>query len=244
MERQRCRRLELKAHWNSEVSGRRGPYRTRARQVWDIFPLAGNTKTPRDKNWRTRSYSARDITEHSGNCGIRLTDPQVVLDIDPRNKGDASFKRLCADLKINSSSWPRVKTGGGGGHYYLTRPGGVRVRGKIPGYAGIDVKHVGGYIVAAGSTHPETGKRYLEDRGEFGERVSLADAPEAPAGLVELIRKPDIPSTSTGAELTADQLAEVLALADSDGLAPRDRRKWTYRVQGMERVRSQICGLR
>jgi predicted P-loop ATPase len=71
----------------------------------------------------------------------------VVVDIDPRNRGDQTLSTLPPIPPT-----PRVLTGGGGWHYYLKKPPG----GKFPSGVlaqGIDLKSDGGYVLAPPSIH-------------------------------------------------------------------------------------------
>lgn len=79
----------------------------------------------------------------------------VAIDIDPRNGGDNSRAELEAEY---GKLPPTVEalTGGGGQHLFFTHPGG-KLAGKLG--PGIDVKAIGGYVVAAPSTHV-SGERY------------------------------------------------------------------------------------
>lgn len=80
----------------------------------------------------------------------------LVLDIDPRNGGNESLKRLPGNLPLT----PSTSTGGGGEHYFLKHPGdGFKIPAKLPGYTGIDFKGDGGYIVAPPSGHI-SGQKY------------------------------------------------------------------------------------
>jgi KaiC/GvpD/RAD55 family RecA-like ATPase len=83
----------------------------------------------------------------------------MVLDIDPRNGGDASVKKL--ERLGNLPITPTAFTGGGGLHYILQHPGnGTRIgnKSKLGGFEGIDFKADGGYILAAPSKHISGGK--------------------------------------------------------------------------------------
>jgi bifunctional DNA primase/polymerase-like protein/SLOG family YspA-like protein len=78
----------------------------------------------------------------------------VVVDIDPRHGG-----------RIDPALMPRtrhVATGSGGWHLFYTYPaGGVGVpssEGRVA--PGVDIKADGGYVVAAPSIHPRTGRPY------------------------------------------------------------------------------------
>ncbi len=78
----------------------------------------------------------------------------VILDVDPRNGGDA--KKLPGNLPLT----PTVSTGGGGEHYYFLYPEDCEVglhHGLLPG---IDVQGNGGYVLAPPSRHI-SGKKYV-----------------------------------------------------------------------------------
>src|SRR5699024_4902 len=62
----------------------------------------------------------------------------------------------------------RTKTGGGGWHVWTWLPEGLadRVRGKLDGAEGIDVKTSSGYLVMPPSVHPDGGRYVLEDDTE------------------------------------------------------------------------------
>lgn len=80
----------------------------------------------------------------------------AVLDIDPRNDGDASLE----ELERKHGPLPdthQVRTGGGGWHYYFTSPEPVRTRPNLA--PGVDLKAIGGYVVAPPSLHA-SGARY------------------------------------------------------------------------------------
>lgn len=72
------------------------------------------------------------------------------LDIDPRNGGDITLEGLVAAHGALPDTICQ-QTGGGGTHYLLAVPDGQRLKacGK-----GIDIKRLGGYILAEPSLHP------------------------------------------------------------------------------------------
>ncbi|MBU4357349.1 MAG: bifunctional DNA primase/polymerase [Proteobacteria bacterium] len=83
----------------------------------------------------------------------------MVVDIDPRNGGDVSLKKL--ERLGNFPITPTAFTGGGGLHFILAHPGnGTRIgnKSKLAGYDGIDFKGDGGYILAVPSKHISGGK--------------------------------------------------------------------------------------
>ena len=207
--------------WNDESKDRSGKPRK-------------DGKRPLHSNWTARPYGSAKVaaicTKQNRNVGVRLRDSDLVVDIDPRNGGNEGFANLCADKGLNPSAWPRVETGSGGSHFYLTLPEGVRVvdtlaheddkPGLPPRYRGVEFKSRGRQVVAAGSVHPN-GNPYFWDSIDH---PSLADAPEAPAVLVDAIRRPEVSETVGGGQATQEQIARAL-----DGLDVTDFRehdKW------------------
>jgi hypothetical protein len=88
------------------------------------------------------------------NIGIRTGQESglIVVDVDPRNGGDKSL----AMLESYYAKLPKTlicSTGGGGWHFYFQHPGLIPLRGQVPGYAGLDIKGDGGYVVAPPSLH-------------------------------------------------------------------------------------------
>lgn len=106
----------------------------------------------------------------------------VVLDVDPRHGGDNSIVELEAqhgDLPLDLL----VRTGGAGFHVYFAHPDGrVPNRVKLGGWAGLDIRADGGYIVAPPSRHA-SGELYCWDTDP-----SAAELPPVPAWLMEMIR--------------------------------------------------------
>lgn len=101
-----------------------------------------------------------------------------VLDVDPRNGGDATL----AELQARHGTLPetaRVTTGrrDGGKHYYFICPSDVTLKSKLG--QGIDVKSRGGYVIAAPSIHPDTGLSYESDElHNLLEGASIAALPQ------------------------------------------------------------------
>jgi hypothetical protein len=93
---------------------------------------------------------------------VRLRDDMLVIDVDPRNfpVGANTFEALMRHANVSASNWPIVNTGGGGWHYYLQKPTDVEVVNSLPDFPGVEFKSVGRQVLAAGSVHPDTRKRY------------------------------------------------------------------------------------
>ena len=182
-------------------------------------------KRPRDKDWTNRPYNSQEVIDHcvqnNWNVGIRLEADDLVIDVDPRNGGEAGFKQLCEDLWLDPGEWPRCRTGSGGDHFYLKKPADFAIRNGLREYAGVEFKTVGQQVVAAGSIHPDTGKRYRW----HASHPPLSTAPEAPTELLDAIRRRDVSSAaSTGGEYTREQIAVMLPRLSPEEFREQD--KW------------------
>ena len=154
---------------------------------YQIFPLRGGTKLPQDKGWRTNNYSKFDPAAHHGNCGVRLREREVVLDVDPRNfdPGDDPLARLCKDFGLDLSGGLQVRTAQGGTHIYLLLDDFIELDVKLDDYHGLDIKRFKGYVVAPGS-------KWTEGKGANGGGYEIigADTPLLmPDALLGLLRK-------------------------------------------------------
>ena len=159
-----------------------------AARGFPVLPLKPGSKHPATRHGKNdASADAGQVAswfppDTDRNVGI-VTGEQsrlIVVDIDPRNDGDAGFERLERTFgKLPDTM--RAKTGGGGRHLYFSVSGGtagLSDRPGVAGYDGVDLK-AGGYVVAAPSVH-ESGNAYVWEN----------DAPIAPAPdwLIDLAR--------------------------------------------------------
>ena len=111
----------------------------------------------------------------------------VALDIDPRNGGNESRKKM--EHLGNFPITPIAYTGGDGEHILLKHPSnGQKIKSKeeVGGFAGIDQKGDGGYIVAPPSNHI-SGSKYT---WKIPPDTPLAKIPE---WLMALLLKDDEP---------------------------------------------------
>jgi len=141
----------------------------------------------------------------------------VVIDCDRHpagNDGIEAFNRLLSINGGNLADVPITKTANGGAHLFFKQPKGEPLgngRGKLPD--GIDVRGVGGFVIAPGAVAPD-GKRWQSVNG----RPLLADAfkaetiPELPQWLADIIRRN---RRSNGGTLDGD----ARGFADSRGQA-------------------------
>jgi len=195
-------------------------------------------KSPVHGNWTKKPYKSKDQLTHmdaGDNVGVRLRSTDLVLDVDPRAfpdgetmETDNPFRRLCKDVKLDVNKYPRVETGSGGLHIYMTKPGDVSTRDSLNDqYPGVEFKSLGRQVVSAGSIHPDTKRLYEWDflypeLDQFG-------APAASKLLVDLIRRPTGSAATGGGEHDQEELAEMLELLDPEDF--RDHESWLTLMQ-------------
>lgn len=114
-----------------------------------------------------------------------LADGLLVVDVDERNGGAASYAKLLEDVPQVASAGLIVRTGSGGEskHLYFRMPEPAALVQSLPQYPGIDFKSTG-YVVGPGSLHA-SGNRYEVLVGEPSE---IGAAPES---LISLLKKPE-----------------------------------------------------
>jgi hypothetical protein len=134
------------------------------------------------------------------NIGLRVPPALFVLDCDPRKRDHVTALGIMA--RYGTLAHTLITYSGrrdGGMHRFYRRPvGDIAGRLLIPGFeelrdedgtdtSGIDLKGPGGYVLGAGSVHPDTGLPYVE-----------VDAPIAePGWLAQFVVKPPRPKPST-----------------------------------------------
>ena len=126
-----------------------------------FFPLKPRSKEPATAHGHLDAKPIGAWTCEAQNWGIRCGPESgiTVVDVDPRNGGRIE------DILPLLPTAPRVKTGGGGWHFYCRNvPAGTKFV-KLPG---IDFKN-NGYVVAPGSIHPSGLPYEWEQEGELVE---------------------------------------------------------------------------
>lgn len=153
-------------------------------------------KTPLHREWTTKPYEQTKINyskwiESGYNIGFRIPEDILVVDLDPRNYVDGiNSEELVADLfdffDFDELIWelPVVRTGSGGYHIYTRLPEDFDyrlIRKSVENLPGVDFKKKGGYVVAAGSKHPN---------GDYYSWENICDdLPETPEALLNLIKR-------------------------------------------------------
>ena len=104
-------------------------------------------KIPR-VNWRNSFYSEKELFNHNGNLGWRLSNQDLIIDIDPRNGGLESFDKLQKKFQIKLDY--TVKTPREGYHIYLKIPEkyiGFSLKKTLKEFPGIDFLSEGSYCL-------------------------------------------------------------------------------------------------
>lgn len=155
-------------------------------------------KTPIHSEWTTKDYKQTQHTYNSWinsgyNIGYRIREDELIVDLDPRNyKEGIDSEGLIAEMfgffDFEELSWelPVIRTGSGGYHIYCTLPEGIDyrlIRKSVKNFPGVDFKKKGGYVVAAGSRHPN---------GDHYEWINTSPRPEVPSELLFFIKRDKI----------------------------------------------------
>jgi len=158
-----------------------------------------NGKIPLTKEWEklTKSEIALD---HPRNYGVALNSETVVIDVDAKSGGAASYKKLLKDLGMPDTAafnTLAVNSGNKGLHVYLRKPKGLNTKYKDKNYPGIEFRSEGMQMVGPYSIHPDTHRTYT-----FRDDTrSISDAPQA---LLDLIKKSDELPTTALTQTTQD----------------------------------------
>ncbi len=121
-----------------------------------------------------------NVLIRTGKVGDRYL---VVCDVDTRDNGEENFAQVIAEHE-DLPETPRAITGGGGCHIFMWSR--LPVKSSANQIApGVDVRGVGGYVIAAPSRHA-SGREYVWDAGAHPAELAVAEAPSwfvARAGL-------------------------------------------------------------
>lgn len=130
---------------------------------WRVLPwrLIEGRKVPQIRQWQSgQAFSTEDDVRawwgvnftHSPGIVCGPQSMVWVLDVDPRNGGDATLQRLIATYGEIPADTFMVTTPGGGWHYYFewtAECAGLRTH-ALRGQPGLDVKADGGWVAAPG----------------------------------------------------------------------------------------------
>lgn len=178
------------------------------------------SKHPRASNWQhTPAWDEEqlDSMEEYGHLdtgyGV-LCRGLLVIDVDARNGGVASYAKLLDLIPEIAGAGLAVQTGSGGGsqHLYFTAPADVAMVTHLAEYPGIDFKS-SGYVVGPGSAH-KSGGIYTAD----GSPDDIGPAPEA---LINMLRRPErhrADFNGHAIDIGHEDLADILAHISNDDL--------------------------
>ncbi len=206
-------------------------HKPKAKKTYPNGKVKDVGKAPLDPKWTTKRYDSKAVKarciEEGRNGGIRLRADQLVVDIDPRNGGDDGWLQLCSDLGIDDSKYPKVITGSGGVHLYMSKPADVLIRDTLDSdeYNGVEFKTMGRQVVAAGSIHPN-GTPY---RWDDSHPPISAELPPVPRRLLKAIERPARSAVTGGGQYTPDKIAEALSNLDAEDF--NDHSKWLQIMQ-------------
>jgi hypothetical protein len=147
---------------------------------WPLFPVCARSKIPacacgfKDATRNPLAWKAWFDRDNEDGIGLPtgVASGIGVIDIDPRNGGEASLAKIIAEHGPLPGSAVSL-TGGDGRHLLFSVDTPARPFKLAPG---IDVKLDGGYIVAPPSIHP-SGKIYGWAPGLAPDEVSIAPLP-------------------------------------------------------------------
>lgn len=172
-------------------------------------------KHPRVSNWQHTPHWSEEqletmelMKQFRTGYGIVLRG-YLVVDVDARNGGVASFMKLLEVVPELAGAGLVVNTGSGGGskHYYFRVPEDVALVVKLADYPGLDFKSGAAFVVGPGSMHA-SGTPY---QIAIGSPDEIDDLPEK---LMAMLRVPERHRADLGGK-TVDvnelELAEMLS---------------------------------
>lgn len=160
---------------------------------WDLCGEKTWGKHPQAKRWTELPHTSADAIDNwfeygsvRHGLGCVLEKSVVVIDIDVRNGGQESLKKLedAIDVNLTSESTLIIEgaRGDGGKHLWFTKPEDVNIRKTHPEYPGIDFLSAGSYVVLPGSVHNCGGVYSTHGECNPGK---ISPAPDALVTLIE-----------------------------------------------------------
>lgn len=191
---------------------------------WDYRREEQMGKAPRDRGWLRADYSGFDAKAWHGNVGCRVRPDQLVLDYDPRASGGRdTLAEFCGDHGLDLSRAPTILTGGEqpGRHVWVRVPEGFLASNELEAYPGLEFKGHGRQVVAAGSKHPLTERRYEW----LVEPDPLEGMPLLPDNALATIRRPQAVALPGGTgQWSVERLGALLDRLDPEAFA--DNQSW------------------
>lgn len=196
-----------------------------------VFPLCRRQKRPLPGlKWKERATSdyqkvANWWTAHpESNIGVATGGQFFVVDID----SPAHWAELLVQNGGALPPCPAVRTGKGE-HLYFRMPDGFSIGNRAAVAGCFDVRGEGGYVVGAGSIHPD-GKPY-----EWTGAVDVASMPLPPDWLMDLLRRSEAetrPAEAAGTRTKSYAAAALAGVSADVANAPEGQRNATLYRQG------------
>lgn len=176
-------------------------------------------KHPVASNWQHSPMWSDDqleVMEMTGQLSTGygvLVSGLLVIDVDARNGGVESYKKLLDKVPTIAGAGLIVETGSGGGskHLYFSLPEPQALIQHSDDYPGIDFKS-SGFVVGPDSQHV-SGNNYKAVSG------SPFEIEKAPDDLIALLKKPESHRANIGGhqvDITHGELEEMLSYIDAD----------------------------
>jgi hypothetical protein len=173
-----------------------------------VIPLYGRSKTPRIERWPERGTVDKEtITTWferwpDSNIAILTGGDLIALDVDVRNGGRGSFRKLMKGRRMPQTA--QALTGSGGSHYLFRVDPELAVKnigGLLPG---IDIKGENGSILVEPSIHPTIRKEYV------WLSTPQQGIAEAPAWLLRMLpRSADVAGPRSAQPVTCDRIGDL-----------------------------------
>lgn len=147
-----------------------------------LMPLIG--KLPKEKNWQNKQYN-EDLYNYPGNLGWVLSNQDLIIDIDPRNGGEESWKKFKELLNLDLEF--SVTTARKGHHIYLSIPkefDNYSFRKTLKEFPGIDFLTKGSYCLISGCSTEHGNYNWSDDNF-----LECFEQFEAPSQLIHFISK-------------------------------------------------------
>ena len=160
---------------------------------WEVFPLVENTKRPLTahgvKDATTDADTIRAWWERNPGANLGLAPGADVLVLDVDTKHGIDGHDTLTGLEFVHGELPPTRTTetpSGGWHLYFKKPPELRVKNRVNVRPGLDVRTLGGYLVAPPSVIDGKPYRWLND-------APMADAPPWLVALVTEEKQPAPP---------------------------------------------------
>jgi hypothetical protein len=206
-----------------------------------LFPCRPKAKEPATKHGhKDATRDAEQIRAWWATCpdyniGLACAaSGVVVIDVDPRNGGEATMQALLAYLGPLPET-VTASTGGGGWHLYFKAPSGSEFRGQLG--PGVDCKHHG-YVLAARSIHPN-GHPYRWCTSPFERAI----AELTPTWLASALQKPVLPAQTSAATSGTRSAERNTAYGEAALAAELERVRTTPQGQRNNTLNEVACKL-